>query len=86
MLLLILFLCTFPFALFLHTDFGLRFRTLGLNPEFSAQQKMNVTAHTLLGLGIAGCLFGLAGGLMTQMQHYMDVGMGIGIAIHGLAR
>ena len=28
---------------------------------------------------------GLAGSLMVQMQQFMDVGMGVGIVIHGLA-
>jgi putative ABC transport system permease protein len=39
----------------------------------------------MLGLFVAGGLAGLAGSLMVQMQRYMDVGMGIGILIHGLA-
>lgn len=30
-------------------------------------------------------MFGLAGSLMVQMQQFMDVGMEVGIVIHGLA-
>lgn len=30
-------------------------------------------------------MFGLAGSLMVQMQQFMDIGMGVGIVIHGLA-
>ncbi|MDX2347063.1 MAG: hypothetical protein QNK11_09360, partial [Legionella sp.] len=37
------------------------------------------------GLFIAGFFTGVAGGLIVQLQYYMDVGMGIGIVIHGLA-
>ncbi len=81
----VLILCVLPFALFLCTDFGLRFRAVGLNPEFARQQKISVKRYTILGLFLAGGLFGLAGSLMVQMQGYMDVGMGVGIVIHGLA-
>ena len=30
-------------------------------------------------------MFGLAGSLILKMQQFMDVGMGVGIVIHGLA-
>jgi putative ABC transport system permease protein len=30
-------------------------------------------------------MFGLAGSLIVQLQNYMDVGIGVGILIHGLA-
>lgn len=78
-------LCVIPFALFLYTDFGLRFRAVGLNQEFAAKQGISIKKYTILGLFLAGCLFGLAGSLMVQMQSYMDIGMGVGIVIHGLA-
>lgn len=85
--LLSLFLVFFmgPFFLFLRTDFGLKLRAVGLNPAFARQQKIAVGAYTLLGLGLAGCMSGLAGGLMVQLQHYMDINMGVGIVVHGLA-
>lgn len=78
-------LCIIPFALFLHTDFGLRFRTVGSNPNFAINHKISVNKYTSLGLFIAGSMFGLAGGLMVQIQQFMDIGMGVGIVIHGLA-
>jgi putative ABC transport system permease protein len=74
-----------PFAIFLRTDFGLRFRAVGLNTNLAKQQKIRVEKYKIFGLLLAGMLFGLAGGIMVQMQNYMDVGMGIGILIHGLA-
>lgn len=81
----IVFLCVLPFALFLHTDFGLRFRTIGSNIKFARSHGININQYTTLGLFIAGAFFGLAGSLIVQMQQFMDVGMGVGIVIHGLA-
>ncbi|MDG2348524.1 MAG: ABC transporter permease [Gammaproteobacteria bacterium] len=70
---------------FLLTDYGLRFRAVGLHPRFSQAHGIKVSQQTYLGLGFAGMLYGFAGSLMVIMQQYMDVGMGMGIAIHGLA-
>jgi putative ABC transport system permease protein len=84
-LIMVVILCIIPFALFLHTDFGLRFRTIGSNPKFAINHGISVNKYTSLGLFIAGSMFGLAGSLMVQMQQFMDVGMGVGVVIHGLA-
>ncbi|MFO1256959.1 MAG: ABC transporter permease [Gammaproteobacteria bacterium] len=85
LLIMVVMLCIIPFALFLHTDFGLRFRTIGSNSKFSINNGINVNKYTSLGLFIAGSMFGLAGTLIVQIQQFMDVGMGVGIVIHGLA-
>ncbi|MDR0406513.1 MAG: hypothetical protein LBH38_00290 [Holosporales bacterium] len=84
-LMIILCLCILPLALFLRTDFGLRFRAVGLNPDFAKKQGISIKRYTILGLFLAGSLFGLAGSLIVQVQSYMDIGMGVGIVIHGLA-
>jgi putative tryptophan/tyrosine transport system permease protein len=84
-LIMVVILCIIPLALFLHTDFGLRFRTIGSNPKFAINHGISVNKYTSLGLFIAGSMFGLAGSLIVQMQQFMDVGMGVGIVIHGLA-
>jgi len=84
-LIIVVMLCIIPFALFLHTDFGLRFRAMGNNPKFAINHGFSVNKYTSLGLFIAGSMFGLAGSLIVQMQQFMDVGMGVGIVIHGLA-
>ena len=81
----IILLCIIPFALFLYTDFGIRFQTIGSNPRFAINHSISVNKYTSLGLFIAGSMFGLAGSLIVQIQQFMDVGMGIGIVIHGLA-
>ena len=82
---IIVMLFIIPFALLLYTDFGLRFRTIGSNPQFALNNRISINKYTSLGLFIAGSLFGLAGSLIVQIQQFMDVGMGVGIVIHGLA-
>jgi putative ABC transport system permease protein len=77
--------CIIPFAIFLRTDFGLRFRAVGLNPNFAKHQRISIWKYTVFGLFTAGAAFGLAGSLIVQLQNYSDVGMGVGILIHGLA-
>ncbi len=81
----IIFICLIMFLCFLNTDFGLRFRSIGMNLKFSISQGLSINKYTGLGLFIAGSMFGLAGSLIVQIQQFMDVGMGIGIVIHGLA-
>jgi putative ABC transport system permease protein len=85
MLVLVILFCVSFFALFLYTDFGIRFRTIGSNPKFAMHQGISINKYTTLGLFIAGSMFGLAGSLIVQMQQFVDVGMGVGIVIHGLA-
>lgn len=77
--------CILIIRYFLGTDYGLRFRAVGLHPSFSKILGIQVSRQTYLGLGTAGMLYGFSGCLMVTIQQYMDVGMGIGIAIHGLA-
>ncbi|MDR1375560.1 MAG: hypothetical protein LBJ45_01965 [Holosporaceae bacterium] len=77
--------CVAPFGVFLRTDFGLRFRSVGLNPNLAKLQGISIEKYTIFGLFIAGSMFGLAGSLIVQLQSYMDVGIGVGILIHGLA-
>ena len=84
-LLLIILVVVIPLALFLRTEKCLRFRAVGLNPDFAKRQTISVTSYTILGLFIANCYTGLAGSLIVQLQSYMDIGMGVGIVIHALA-
>lgn len=81
----ILLVMVLPLTLFLHTELGLKLRAVGLNPTFAKRQGINIQHYTMLGLFIAGGFSGLAGGLIVQVQSYMDVGMGIGIVMHALA-
>ncbi|WP_039456352.1 ABC transporter permease [Candidatus Jidaibacter acanthamoebae] len=70
---------------FLSTEKGLRFRSVGLNPEFAEKQGTNVNLYIMLGLFAGNALASLAGSLTVQIQEYADIGMGIGIVIHALA-
>jgi putative ABC transport system permease protein len=74
-----------PLFLFLNTEFGLRLRAVGLNPTFAKSQGINVAKYTMLGLFLGNAFTGLAGGMMVQLQNYMDINMGVGIVIHALA-
>jgi putative ABC transport system permease protein len=85
LIVVILAICMIPFAVFLRTDFGLRFRAVGLNSNVAKLQGLDIRKYTVFGLFLAGALFGLAGSLIVQIQNYMDIGMGIGILIHALA-
>lgn len=58
---------------------------MGLNKDFAVKQGISVMSYTFLGLFLSNMCIGYAGSLMVQVQHYADIGMGIGIAIHALA-
>ncbi len=81
-LIFIIFLFMF---LFFKTQKGLQFRAVGLNPHFAQRQGVNLDFYTILGLFFGNFVCGLAGALMVQTQGYADIGMGIGIVVHGLA-
>ena len=70
---------------FLNTEKGLQLRAVGLNPGFSEKQGISLNKNIIIGLFIGNMLIGLAGGLLIQLQHYADIGIGVGIVIHALA-
>ena len=71
--------------IFLNTEKGLRFRTVGLNPQFAKKQGINLNRNIISGLFIGNAACGLAGALLVQIQGYADIGIGVGIVIHALA-
>lgn len=71
--------------LFLNTEKGLRFRAVGLNPQFAKKQGINLNRNIISGLFIGNAACGLAGALLVQIQGYADIGIGVGIVIHALA-
>lgn len=81
----VILLCIASFFIFLKTDYGLKLRAVGLNPRFASKQGISLNKYTSLGLFIAGSMFGLAGSLIVQIQQFMDISIGVGIVIHGLA-
>ncbi|MCL2526189.1 MAG: ABC transporter permease [Coriobacteriia bacterium] len=70
---------------FLTTEFGSALRATGNNPHMSAAQGINTNTMKLVGLAFANALVGLAGGLLVQYQGFVDVQMGIGAIVIGLA-
>ena len=71
--------------IFLNTEKGLRFRAVGLNPQFAQKQGINLNRNMISGLFIGNAACGLAGALLVQIQGYADIGIGVGIVIHALA-
>lgn len=71
--------------IFFRTRYGLGARAVGHNPSFAASHGISVCVHTVMGLFSASFLAGLSGCIMAETQGYVDIGMGIGIAIHALA-
>jgi putative tryptophan/tyrosine transport system permease protein len=84
-LLSILMLLIIPLYLFLSTELGLQLRAVGFNAAFAKKQGIRVWHYTLFGLFLGNAFNGLAGSLIIQLQNYMDINMGVGIVIHGLA-
>lgn len=72
-------------VLFFNSEKGLRFRVVGSNKKFAEKQGINVNYQIYAGLFLSSCLCGLSGAIMAQMQNYVDIGMGAGIAIYALA-
>ncbi len=70
---------------FLLCGHGLRLRAVGLNHGFCKHHHISTHRYTSLGLFCSGSLFALSGALIIQVQQFMDVGMGQGMIIHGLA-
>ena len=65
--------------IFLNAEKGLRFRAVGLNPQFAKKQGINLNRNMISGLFIGNAACGLAGALLVQIQGYADIGIGVGI-------
>lgn len=72
-------------AAFLKTEMGLAMRSTGTNPMAAKSYGVNTEKMTILGLCISNALIALAGGLITQVQGFCDISLGIGTVIIGLA-
>jgi putative ABC transport system permease protein len=69
----------------LKTDFGLAMRAAGSNENMIEANGVNTNRIKIIGLSISNALVALSGCLVTQMQGFADINMGIGIVIAGLA-
>ena len=71
-------------AWMLRTDFGLAMRATGNNESMIRSLGVNTNRMKIIGLGLANGLTALSGFLITQIQGFADINMGIGIVILGL--
>jgi putative ABC transport system permease protein len=82
---LIILMITVLIIWLLKTDFGLTMRAAGSNEHMIEAQGVNSDKIKVIGLAISNSLVALSGCLVTQLQGFADINMGIGIVIAGLA-
>ncbi|MBM7631706.1 ABC transporter permease [Geomicrobium sediminis] len=70
---------------FLSTEVGLAIRATGDNPRMISSLSANTDRLKILGLGISNAFVALSGAIVTQYSSFVDVNMGIGMIIIGLA-
>lgn len=68
----------------LKTDFGLAMRATGNSESMIRALGVNTDRMKIIGLAIANALTALSGYLISQLQGFTDISMGIGIVIAGL--
>ncbi len=66
------------------TDFGLAMRATGNNEKMIRALGVNTDAMKIFGLALANGLTAVSGYLITQIQGFADINMGIGVVIIGL--
>jgi putative ABC transport system permease protein len=68
----------------LKTDFGIAMRATGSSESMVRALGVNTDKMKITGLALANALTALSGYLITQLQGFADIGMGIGVVIAGL--
>jgi putative ABC transport system permease protein len=68
----------------LQTDFGLAMRATGNNETMMQSLGTDTGRMKIIGLGLANSLVAFSGCIITQLQGFADINMGIGIVIVGL--
>lgn len=71
--------------LFFMSKLGYMIKLVGVNPLLIENLGLNPMGYKILGLCISNGLVALAGSLMSQYQGYVDINMGTGILVMGLA-
>lgn len=77
----------FRFALYglLKTDYGLALRATGDGPTMVPAQSVNTDLVKIVGLALANGMAALSGALIAQYQGFVDIAMGIGSLVTGIA-
>lgn len=83
--LLMVIIFRFILVWFLHTDLGLALRATGDNGAMITAQGTNTDLTKIFGISLANGLVALSGSLLGQYQGFVDVGMGIGMLVSGIA-
>ncbi len=68
----------------LKTDFGIAMRATGNSETMIRALGVNTNRMKIIGLALANALTAFSGFLITQLQGFADINMGIGIVIIGL--
>lgn len=68
----------------LKTDFGIAMRATGNSESMVRALGVNTDRMKIIGLALANALTAVSGYLITQLQGFADISMGIGIVIVGL--
>jgi putative ABC transport system permease protein len=86
LLILIVFvvIITLKIGYLLKTDFGIAMRATGNSESMIKALGVNTDRMKIIGLAIANALTAVSGYLITQLQGFADISMGIGIVIVGL--
>jgi len=72
------------FSRLLRTDFGLAMRATGNNEQMIRSMGLDPQIMKVIGIALANGLIAISGFLITQVQGFADINMGIGIVILGL--
>ena len=73
------------FDLFFSTQIGLAVRATGTNTRMAKAQGTNINKMTILGMAISNGLIALAGALYVQSNGGVDISIGVGTIVIGLA-
>ena len=70
---------------FFGTEIGHAIRATGTNPNMARANGININSTKIIALVLSNGLVALAGGLLAQYQGYVDINMGRGAIVIGLA-
>lgn len=83
-LILFVLIVTLLIGYLLKTDFGIAMRATGNSETMVRALGVNTDRMKIIGLAMANALTAISGYLITQLQGFADINMGIGIVIGGL--
>ncbi len=78
-------ICLVVLYLFLNTRLGFLLRATGDNDQMVRALGVNTDLMVFIGLAISNGFVALSGAMIAQYQSFVDVGMGVGMVVIGLA-